>query len=256
VCQGDSDPLPFLQALERYRPEWGDAVTAAIQAVLCLNVQRCRFQRYQRFNPEATVETYVDEVVERYKATHAYLFLIQQGKDPEVWETLTLKTRRWVYGFLIHWKLDETTRTSLTLDVAQETCIELMHAHFPYDCEFDAWACTITHNIYFKYMHRHFSSLVVDEFDISEAEEWLSTIEDLSLLNPETLLAERQWLLDALEKLSPKQKDMIWLFYFEGWLLSQIAAYFHMSMNAVYKLHFDALARLRKILGINRHKDE
>ena len=67
-------------------------------------------------------------------------------------------------------------------------------------------------------------------------------------------------LLSAVNKLnSEDRKRFIQLYYFEGLGFQEIAKILDRTTNALYKLHFDALENLRKILldeGYTHEKDE
>jgi len=254
MSQAEDDPLSIEQALEQLRSELGGTLTDALQPILRINEQRGRPHQYLCLNPHETVQAYVLQVATHYEIDHDYLDRVQRQKDNETWETLLEKVRQWTYCFLNRWDLDRAMQTTCTLEITQEVGPEIMRAHYPYDCEFDAWACKITHHVCSKYMQRLGAYAVMDDIDLSEVDEGLRVSDKLSVPSPEADFAQKQSLLDAIAKLSENQKAVIWEFYFEGQPLPQIAANLGLSANAIYKRHFDALKQLRKILGINRHK--
>lgn len=257
MCSPGTEPLSLDQTLEQLRSHLGETLTDTLQPILHLNEKRCRIQRHLALHPHASVQSYVVEVATRYQADYALLCQIQQHKSAEAWDQLLDKLRRWAYSFINSWNLDESTRLSYTTEIAQEASLEIIRAHYPYDCEFDAWACTLTKNISSKYMQQQPFFNEVDHIDLSDIEEWFSKLgEQILLTNPEIEIARRQSLLDAIAQLSDKQKDLIWKRYFEGWSLPEISAHSQISISAVYKRHFDALQRLRKILDPDWHKDE
>ncbi|MGV3529749.1 MAG: RNA polymerase sigma factor [Flavisolibacter sp.] len=61
--------------------------------------------------------------------------------------------------------------------------------------------------------------------------------------------AEMQKLLDALDQLSPRQKELIYLKYFEELGYEEIAAIMGISIKATYKLSARALEVLRQIMN-------
>jgi RNA polymerase sigma factor (sigma-70 family) len=257
MCSPGTDPLSLDQTLKQLRSQLGGALADTLQPILHLNEKRRRIQRHLALDPESSVQSYIVEVATRYKADNAFLQQIQQQKNTEVWDPLLDKLRRWTYSFLSSWNLDDSTRHMYTIEIAQDASLEIVHSHYPYDCEFDAWACMITQHVSSKYMQRQPPPDVIDDVDLSEAEEWFFNSNDHpSLLKLEIEIGRRQVLLDAIAKLSDKQKEAIWKHYFEGWTLSQIAIYLEISPSAVYKRHFDALKQLRKILETDWHKDE
>jgi RNA polymerase sigma factor (sigma-70 family) len=257
MCLGDNDRLPIDQTLEQLRSLLGGALADTLQPILKLNEKRGRIRRHLALDPQSSLQSYIVAMAARYQADCAFLQQIQQQKNTEAWELLLDKLRRWAYSFLSSWNLDDPTRILYTIEIAQEASLEIIHSHFPYDCEFDAWACTITQHVSSKYMQRQSPIDVIDDVDLSDAEEWFYTSTDHPTLSKlEREIAQKQALLDAIAQLSDKQKEAIWKHYFEGWTLSQIAAYLGISPSAVYKRHFDALKQLRKILGADWHKDE
>ena len=252
----EEDSLLLNQTLEQRRPELGGVLTDALHPILAVNGQRGRLRYYLRLNPHQTIPDYIDVVVRHYQNDHDCLEQLQRQKSHAIWEPLLLKIRRWAYPFLGRWNLDEVTRITSTLEVTQETSLEIIRAHYPYDCEFDAWACIITHHVCSKYMQHHGPSPIIDNIDLSEVDEWFQGSDDLLVPNPEVEFANRQLLLDAIGQLGDKQSVVIWSYYFEGHSLPQIATHLQVNINAIYKLHFDALKRLRKIFENNQHKDE
>jgi len=257
MCPGDAGLSPLEQTIEQLRPQLGDALVNALKPILRLNEKRCRIHRYLKADPQSTLLSYIIGVADNYETDRAYLDQVQQQMSREVWEPLLDKLRIWAYGFLNTWSLDDSTRLVYTVEIAQEASLEIVRSHYPYDCDFDAWACTLTKNISSKYMQRQPHIGVIDNVDLSETEEWFSNTDEHSSLNGlEGEVARKQWLTDAILELSEKQKELVWKHYFEGWPLSQIADQLGISVNTVYKRHFDALKQLRKILGSSRHNDE
>jgi RNA polymerase sigma factor (sigma-70 family) len=251
--QGEIDPHLLEQALEQLRSELGETLTNALLPILRLNSQRCRLRQYFRLNPEGTLQTYILHVAHCYQADHAYLDQLQRQKKTDMWEPLLEKIRQWTYRFLGNWELDEHTRIMNTQEIAQEAAVQIVRSHYPYDCVFDAWACVISQHTCSKYMQRYRSLPVIDDLDLSEADEWFGALDGS---NPEIELAAKQLLLDAVAQLTEKQKKVVWYFYFEGWSLQQIATHLQVNVNTIYKRHFDALKQLRKIFEENQHKDE
>jgi RNA polymerase sigma factor (sigma-70 family) len=130
-------------------------------------------------------------------------------------------------------------------------------SHYPYDCEFEAWACVVTQHVCYHYMEREHGSNAIDTIDLSKIEEWLESpgdeLEEGSL-NADVIRKDQ--LLGAIGQLSEARKAVIFLHYFEGQSLAQIAADLKLPNNTIYKRHFDALKQLRKILGSNWYIDE
>ncbi|MBK7177291.1 MAG: sigma-70 family RNA polymerase sigma factor [Chloroflexi bacterium] len=249
MSQGEDQISAIEQALQQVRFELGGTLADAIQPVLYINNQRCRIRQYKSLRPTGTVKDYVFQVANHYVMDRNYLDAIQKQKSIEVWEPLLEKIRQWTYSFLGKWNLLETTRASFTLEIAQETGLEIIRSHYPYDSDFDGWACIVTHHVCSKFMKRFGASAVIDNMDLSEADEWFLDSDNTLQSDPEIMFAKKQLLSDAIAQLSANQRSVIWHFYFEGWSLPHIANHLGISTNAIYKRHFDALKQLRKILG-------
>ncbi len=256
MSQSTDNRLSLTQTLDNLRSDLGKTQVDALHPILRINEQRGRFSRYLHLNPQETAESYVAQVIAYYKTDHYHLDQIQRQKNSDLWEPLIEKIRQWGYRFLGRWHLDEATRISYTDEIAQEASLEIVRAHYPYDCEFDAWACKITHHVTSKYMQRHGSSAQLNEVDLADVAEWFQGSGESLTPDLEDQFATRQFLLNAVEQLSENQKFVIWHFYFEGLPLPQIAKKLDVSINTIYKRHFDALKQLRKIIGVNQHKDE
>lgn len=256
MCHDTDDRLTLEQVLRKLRSEVGGALVDALSPILRINEQRSRLCRYIQINPQATIQTYILQVAHYYEKDGHYLKQVQQQKDAEVWEPLMDKICQWSYRFLGRWHLNEVTRMTYTSEIAQEAGLQITRAHYPYDCEFDAWACKLTHHVSSKYMQRHGSSPIIDEIDLAEVDERFQDRVQTTDANPEMQFAIRQLLVDAIEQLSNNQKVVIWQFYFEGRPLPKIAEDLAINVNAIYKRHFDALKQLRKILEEDQYKDE
>ncbi|TDX01571.1 RNA polymerase sigma factor (sigma-70 family) [Dinghuibacter silviterrae] len=59
-------------------------------------------------------------------------------------------------------------------------------------------------------------------------------------------------LVAALDQLTGRQKEVIYLRYFEDLSYEQIASLMDISVKGIYKLHYRALDALKDILGISR----
>ena len=70
-------------------------------------------------------------------------------------------------------------------------------------------------------------------------------------IKKESALADNQKLKEALELLTPRQKEVIYLRYFEEMEYAEIAAAMNITVKGVYKLTARALETLRQILNIS-----
>ncbi|RAJ08799.1 RNA polymerase sigma factor (sigma-70 family) [Chitinophaga skermanii] len=78
-----------------------------------------------------------------------------------------------------------------------------------------------------------------------------SSSSEQNLINREQDQAQQQKLLQALNQLNPRQKEMIYLRYFEELDYEQIADVLNISVKGAYKLSARALKNLRDILGVS-----
>lgn len=251
MARGEDFPHLLSQTTKILKSEIGEKLDEALQNVLHENLKRSRLQQYFHLNPEGTTETYISQVTHRYKVDHCYLKQVQQQKNNEVWEPLLGKIRQWSYRFLGRWKLDDPTRMIYTSEIAQEASLAIIHSHFPYDCEFDAWACKITQHVCSQYMKHYDSSFEVGNLNLLEIDEWYLDYVEEQEVNLENHIANKLLLLNAITQLSDEKESVIKHFYFEDKPLQQIATEMNVSANTVYKRHFDALQQLRRILESN-----
>ncbi|KAA3655004.1 MAG: sigma-70 family RNA polymerase sigma factor [Chloroflexi bacterium] len=100
--------------------------------------------------------------------------------------------------------------------------------------------------------HRANAFAVIEQLDFSILDEWIQDSKNALNLNLEDEVASKQVLYDAIEQLSDNQRRIVLDFYFEGRALPQIAEDLHVSVNTLYKRHFDALKQLRKIFELNQ----
>ena len=70
-------------------------------------------------------------------------------------------------------------------------------------------------------------------------------------IKKETHSSQAQQLLQALNQLTPRQKEVIFLRYFEELEYEEIAAIMDITVKATYKLTARGLEALRQILGVS-----
>jgi RNA polymerase sigma factor (sigma-70 family) len=70
-------------------------------------------------------------------------------------------------------------------------------------------------------------------------------------INKEARTVQAEKLIAALNQLTPRQKEVIYLRYFEELDYDQIAAVMHITVKATYKLTARGLETLRQVLGIS-----
>jgi RNA polymerase sigma factor (sigma-70 family) len=90
------------------------------------------------------------------------------------------------------------------------------------------------------------------EYPTANPEEFLLQFTQ-TMANPAEESGQQQArLLEALDQLRPRQKEIIWLRYFEEMDYDQIAVLLDISVGGVYKLHYRALDALKDILNLSQ----
>jgi RNA polymerase sigma factor (sigma-70 family) len=88
----------------------------------------------------------------------------------------------------------------------------------------------------------------------------LSSAENFQIqFNPETELIRREnlsqkakMLIIALDQLTPRQKEVLYLRYFEELSYEQVAELLDLSIKGVYKLNYRAIDALKSVLNISK----
>jgi RNA polymerase sigma-70 factor (ECF subfamily) len=125
-------------------------------------------------------------------------------------------------------------------EVIQETCLVLWRkfGDFEPNTEFLTWACTIARFEVLKYRRK----LARDRHVFHP--ELLALLADEALTETPRLAKERQALDLCLEKLAPRQRELVQSCYAEGVTIKQVAEKLGKSATALYKV----LNRIRLLL--------
>ena len=94
------------------------------------------------------------------------------------------------------------------------------------------------------------SRVAVSEFKDEHPFELVFSVES-DFISKETADIQTQKLLDALNELSPRQKEVIYLRYFEEMDYEEIAAIMEITVKATYKLTARGLDCLRQIMDLS-----
>lgn len=226
-------------------------ILLAIYTIVQENITWGRYKRFLKSNTEISLQDYVLRVYESYETNHSLIKDIQIEKNKDNWLSFSEKLHSWAYRFLDRWELDRESQISYTQDIAQKASIAILEAYFPYDCDFYAWSCVLVHNVGSTYMRDmlKLTSLINEEIgDISDIEEWVSHSSTTHINSVDSKIIDIEDILEATQKLSASQASLIKKYYWEGKSFKEIASEEQVSINTIYKRHFDALARLRKIL--------
>lgn len=247
------DPLEceLEQILSTLAKQRGARFATQLRAILLTNLERGRIHFYLNGRAPAYLPEYVARVVQYFDRLNPYLQQLQRTKSPDAWEPLLFKLRIWISGVLQHLPGGVDDPAQLATDYADAAAEKILTAHFPYDTEFDPWAFVLARNVCLQQLR--IGRRRVEPLD----DDLLSLLPDLNHTAAAQRRELRQALLSAIEQLSSDaRRKLIMLHYFQGSALPDIAAALDKTVTAVYKLHFDALAELRKIWAAQEHNNE
>ena len=247
LMQGDeSETVRCIKdELERIKKE-NPALGEAVAPIVLLNLAEGRVEKFLESGTTQTVEQYIQRVVRYYLKCHESIRLLEAEQE-EAWQEFIQKLVKWAYAFLRRKGVPEHIgRAQIADDCGHEAGARLANIRFPYDVHYDSWSCRVTHNVCLNYIRKHTEKLEYVDLDLSEVSEWLAA----SSKPADTIQADKRMdLLNAIDQLySEDRKTFILLYYFEGKDFDEIAEILDRTKNALYKLHFDALENLRKIL--------
>jgi RNA polymerase sigma factor (sigma-70 family) len=142
---------------------------------------------------------------------------------------------------------------------AGDAAVVIRTQPFPFDTEFNGWACTVVIYVCANHVRRERGGpSVPDRAQVSlDEDNGLSqVIRDPSSENDQRRADQRHDLMQHVSALSDAQQQFVMLHYFEEMGYDQIVDIMDRSKNALYKLNFDALANLRKKLLLSEHNYE
>lgn len=225
-------------------------VTDVITMIIEQNRQRGRLRWYLDQNPMHTEQSYRALVAQEYEAQHCFIEALQVRKEPAEWQKLHERLQVMAQRLFGRWGFSSGLSRPMAADAAQDACLGVLRAHYPYDCNFEAWTATLLRRTCLKYA-RSARADQKAQTDLEQAEfNWHATADqDIEL----ELRASAERALAAVAQLSSIQQEVIIAHYMQGQSLPEIAAATGVSINTIYKRHFDALGKSRKILGESEH---
>lgn len=236
----------LLQQMDGERGE----IAEAIRPILIANVKSERVQSF--LEKEHTPAQYLQRVLRYYREWYDHVYRVQVVKSPEVWEPLYVLLQKWAYAFLRRRGFPaHGDRYEHALACAGEAASTILATRFPFDVHFERWAYVILQNICRRHIDRHWNSadvlhhnpVALDKFD-----DWIHNLAPSAARDDIGLATLRHDLLQALQALnSDDRREFLLRYYFQQRTFDEIAVTMDRSKNALYKLHFDALAELRKI---------
>lgn len=260
--------------LAQLAEERGEAYAVNIRHIFLANCENGRLTYFRKHPPEdddlrdgpQTAVDYLRRLITYYDRYHAHVHQLQVDQDHAAWEALLDKIGAWAFKFIARkWdKVPIQDRIEYAADCRSLAGARLVRARFPYDVEFDRWACVLTHNVCYEYMRetlrRNNRAIPTDKRinqDLSELDELLREAGEQSAERMvEELAALRARLQEALAKLTPSRRFVIEQHYLAGQNFAEIAQALQTTLNAVYQQHRYALLDLKKILGEDGNKDE
>ncbi len=240
----------------------GAATVATVEPILYANLERGRIQcylaRYAPGEPETIqqrVNIYVERVADYYRRCRPAVLQIQFNKEEAAWIQLMDNMDRWARCYCQNSRLSGPERGEVVEAAVMDAAAIVLRSPFPYDVEFDAWVYVIVQNACKKRLHQHYYPVSVpadEEVPIDAWDEWLANLPDLATANDERRRELRSLLLGAVTQLdSEARREFVIRYYFEGYTLPEVAERMERSPAAIYKLHYDCLQNLRKILVKN-----
>ncbi len=242
--------LPAIEtALQILAQRKDEDVARQLRPILLTNLERGRIQTFTEGRGDQT-PAYVEYVATNFIALHAYLHQLQIERSTAAWDPLFKRMQTWAYNFFLRKNFAADDHTlELAMECATEAANILLTAHFPYDTDFDPWAHTIVSHTCRKYIDQSLKKSIVPDGQKVELNDELPDHREPPL-EMQALHKELGEQLDwALAQLSEARRTVIQLWYFDEFEPLEIAQKLGKSMNAIYGLHFNALADLRKILS-------
>jgi RNA polymerase sigma factor (sigma-70 family) len=223
-----------------------------IHTLLYRSVEYDRATRVLGENPDdAACHEYVNQVITNYQECHEVVTRLER-REPEEWETAVKKINRWANGCMKQWNIYGPLRKQCVEECVPNAVLAFLTGTYHYDTEFDAWLCVLVQNVCRKYIKEQLHpnhAAEADALSYDKFEFLLEALADNDAIASQRARELRAILLEAVEKLSSEaRQELIILHYFEGFSFKEIAQKMDRSLNAVYKLHFDALNELREIL--------
>jgi RNA polymerase sigma factor (sigma-70 family) len=252
----DSDQIDLVERLEKslqQRDLENAQLIQTVNSLLHRSVEYGRATRALGENPEEQkCREYVDNVIVFYQKYHSTITCLER-QDPEIWTATINKIRMWANGYLKNQHIDGSLRTKSVEECVPNAVLAYLSSVYHYDTEFDAWFCVLVQNVCRKYIKdqmRNGRMLEKEALSIDEVDYLLEKLADDRELDSRRLKELRSELLEATKRLSSEaRQQLIILYYFSGFSFKEIAQTMGKSMNAIYKLHFDALNELRGNLG-------
>ncbi|HLF25893.1 MAG TPA: sigma-70 family RNA polymerase sigma factor [Anaerolineae bacterium] len=202
---------------------------------------------------------YVDRVIHYYLDEHERVERLAGGDNVE-WDRLQRLLCWRADKMLRRWSLTGLATKPEAVDFAQQTCVSIYNAAFPYDVAFDAWATLILRNEILKrftrstdMIDRNPSLESLDHLDTNHtADSWRSLYDVLADPESEALFERvdiQEQIKQAIARLpSQAQRQVVTDTFLLGRSDQWIARDLGRSRQAVYNLRHRAIQQLRQIM--------
>jgi RNA polymerase sigma factor (sigma-70 family) len=241
------------QAFQTFAAQCGPGLAAVIRPIVLANLKKGRVRYYLSRRTSDLPLDYLYCVAGYYEQLHDYLCQLQKEKQAELWLPLFEKLQRWANRYLLRkgFSGPQIRNLSLHIDCATEAAGRLLHATFPYDTAFDPWLAILLQRAVDRHLGQLFKQTHTDHDPVTseKLDEWWKNLPDLTTAAQQERVELLHDVLKAIDQLpSEAQKQVILLHDFRDVSYEQIAIQLKREINAVYKLHHDAIINLRKIL--------
>ncbi|MCB2160557.1 sigma-70 family RNA polymerase sigma factor [bacterium] len=218
-----------------------------LMAILMENHQSGRMEKVLNANHEMSVEEYIVAVIKYYQLYGKLVSDLLIEYADSAWQELARKLKAYATKFLYRNNFPKGNFTKeLAHDLAIKSAIKLQSAHYPYDVDFHAWLSVFAANNFKKQLR--YRNLHQKALDDSASIDSMVVIPDEMTVSFEDLSINNIDLWNAVQRLNEARKSVILLKYFSGLDYQEIADKLDKNVNAVYNLHFQALADLRDLM--------
>jgi RNA polymerase sigma factor (sigma-70 family) len=128
----------------------------------------------------------------------------------------------------------------------------LVQAYFPYDTNFEAWACTIVQNHCRKAVAHLLRAGRPPDHKLIPLIDLPPDLARTADLGGNQLTEWRLTLMLLIEQLTVEERETVLLYDFEGMTFLEVGQYLGISTTTAYRRYFSAIDFLRKNLTQNR----
>jgi DNA-directed RNA polymerase specialized sigma24 family protein len=255
-----TDPcaICFQQALDKVATERGAELISAIEPIVWTNWDTGRASKFiGEVNDERCAE-YVNRIADNYLKWHDQVRRLRIEKEAAAWQPLFVQMQKWAHGYLRRKKFPAygNGRSSHALDCATEAAGRFLTARYPYDVDFHCWVYVLLQNTCLSYMRDQINTTSVPPHKQVELVESTQLHGARAEADEMHFVDTCQDLKRKIKMLSPDRQQFIHLFYYEAKTYAEISVIMDRPINALYKLHHDALKALGKKSGRNGDNNE